>query len=60
MKTNARVKFDVKNKQHQEVFRNFLKTSSWGGATCPFELEEPFISIPGMIQDKLVRHFLKA
>lgn len=59
MKQRNHTYFDAKNKQHVEVYKQFLVNSKWGVEGCPFELEEPFISIPGMIQDKLVKHFLK-
>ena len=59
MKQRSHVYFDVKNKEHVNIYKGFLANSKWGADGCPFELEEPFISIPSMIQDKLVRHFLK-
>lgn len=51
--------FDVNNVQHVETFKNFMETYSWGFKCCPFVLEEPHLSIPDMIKDKLIRHYLK-
>lgn len=51
--------FDVDNKKDVEIFRKFLKNSAWGKDCCPFELEEPHLTIPDMIKDKLVRKYLK-
>jgi hypothetical protein len=51
--------FDVTNKNHVEVFKQFMETYAWGEKCCPFVLEEPHLSIPDMIKDKLVRHYLK-
>lgn len=51
--------FDVNSKKDIEIFRGFLTNNAWGGACCPFELEEPFLSIPEMIKDKMVRKQLK-
>lgn len=59
MKHREYVDFDVKDPKHLKLFRDFMKNSAWGPKGCPFELEEPFISIPDMIKDKLARHFLK-
>jgi len=51
--------FNENNKADVEVYRQFLINSTWGHNGCPFLLEEPFASIPGMIDNKLIRKFLK-
>ena len=51
--------FNENNKADVEAYRQFLVNSSWGHSGCPFLLEEPFASIPGMIDNKLIRKFLK-
>lgn len=51
--------FDPNNKKHSEIFKKFLQNYAWGSNGCPFILEEPYLSIPDMIKDKLVRHYLK-
>lgn len=52
-------KFNVKSKEDIEIFKVFLETMTWGNTTCPFELEFPYLTIPDMIKDKLVYHYLK-
>lgn len=51
--------FDVTDKKDIKVYSTFLKENRWGINGCPFMLEEPFLSIPDMIKDKLVHYFLK-
>lgn len=51
--------FDVNAKADVEIYKQFLKTGAWGGSGCPFTLEFPYLTIPDMIKDKLVRKFLK-
>jgi hypothetical protein len=58
MKVKPRVLFDANNKEHVECFKNFLINSRWP-SSCPFEVEYPWVSIPDMIKDELVRHYLK-
>lgn len=55
----TKVKFDENNKKHVEAYVNFLRTSSWGKTGCPFSLDFPYLTIPDMIKDKLVRKYLK-
>ena len=51
--------FDVTSKKDLAIYKKFLQTGAWGNDCCPFALEEPFITIPDMIKDKVVHHFLK-
>ena len=51
--------FDVNSKQDVEAYRQFIINKGWGSDGCPFELEYPFDNIPAMIDNKLIRHFLK-
>jgi hypothetical protein len=51
--------FNVANKKDVAMYTYFLQNASWGGEGCPFILEEPFLTIPDMIKDKLVHKFLK-
>lgn len=50
--------FDVNNKKDVDAYKFFLTNSKWDNS-CPFILEEPFLSIPDMIKDKLVHKNLK-
>lgn len=51
--------FDVNNKKDVETYRQFLVQSKWGTGGCPFELEYPFDNVPAMVDNKLIRYFLK-
>lgn len=52
--------FDLNNKDDVEIYRQFLiNGNKWGHDACPFNLEFPFLTIPDMIKDRLVRKFLK-
>jgi hypothetical protein len=46
--------FDAKNPKHIEEVKYFMKNSKWNGI-CPFFLEWPYLTIPDMIKDKIVR-----
>ena len=50
--------FDVNNQADCTAFAKFLKTGAWGKDGCPFEIEDPWLSIPDMIKDKLARKHL--
>jgi hypothetical protein len=51
--------FDINNAEDIEVYKNFLDyNNSWGSDTCPFILEFPYLTVPDMIKDKLIYHFL--
>ena len=58
LKEKTKRPFDVKNKKDMTIFKNFLVNNGWGSEGCPFALEHPHISIPHMIQEKIVRHTL--
>lgn len=59
LKQRLKRKFDIKSKQDLEVVKYYLTHGTWGSAGCPFEIEDPYVSIPDMIKDKITRHFLK-
>jgi hypothetical protein len=50
--------FDINSKEDVELYRNFLMTSGWGDP-CPFILEFPYLTVPDMIKDRLIKKFLK-
>ena len=54
-----RIRFDPADKKHVEVYRNFLINHTWGKEGCPFELQWPHLSIPDMVKDKIINHYLK-
>lgn len=59
LKKKVRRQFDINSKQDIDCYKKFLMQHRWGPDGCPFILEEPFDSIPGMLDNKLVRFFLK-
>ena len=50
--------FDVNDKKDVAVYKKFLESGAWGIECCPFALEEPYISVPDMIKDKLIHKTL--
>ena len=56
--SKQRRQFDVNNSADCSVFAKFLKNGAWGKDGCPFEIEDPWLSIPDMIKDKLARKYL--
>ncbi len=58
LKPRERIHFDPANSEHVEDYANFIKHSNWKSG-CKYLLEQPFQDIPSMINNKLIRHFLK-
>jgi len=56
--TKPRVVFDINDNKHMNIVTKYLKNNAWGKEGCPFVLEEPWLSIPDMIKDKIVRKHL--
>ena len=54
-----RVRFSPDDKKHVEAYRHFLVKRKWETPGCPFELQWPYLSIPDMIKDKIINHYLK-
>ena len=52
--------FDVKSKTDLQIFKQFIDTSGWGHMGCPFICEEPWLSIPDMIKDKIAQEYVKS
>lgn len=50
--------FDEYSKKDLEVARDFFLNKSWGAKGCPFILEFPYTSVPGMMKDKLLNKSL--
>ena len=51
--------FDVNNTNHIEEYKYFLQNNKWKSDFI-FELEFPYLTVPDMIKDKLLRKFLNA
>jgi hypothetical protein len=54
-----RVRFNPEDKKHVDQYRNFVVNRKWDKLGCPYELEWPYLSIPDMIKDKIINHYLK-
>ena len=54
-----RVRFSPDDKNHIDQYRNFVINRKWDNPGCPFELVWPYLSIPDMIKDKIINHYLK-
>lgn len=60
IKSSKKRVFDMNNKKDVEIYKSFLETNSWKvSGSCPFNLEYPYLTVPDMIKDKLIRKFLK-
>jgi hypothetical protein len=54
-----RVRFNPDVKEHVQAYRHFLVKRKWENPGCPFELVWPYLSVPDMIKDKIINHYLK-
>ena len=60
LRLSEKRKFDINSKKDIEIYRYFLINSDWKiTGTCPFDLEFPYLTVPDMIKDKLIRKYLK-
>jgi hypothetical protein len=50
--------FNPKNKTDIALYKTFLKKGSWGSDGCPFLLVFPYMTVPHMIQDKIIHNVL--
>ena len=50
--------FNPKSKKDIMAYKHFLQTGGWGGRGCPFYLVFPYMTIPHMIQDKIIHSVL--
>jgi hypothetical protein len=51
--------FSVKSKDDMLIAKNFFQTWSWGGNGCPFVLEQPHLSVPEMMKEKIINGMFK-
>jgi hypothetical protein len=47
------------SKDDVEEYKFFVKNGKWKTG-CPFILEQPYLSVPHMINDKIIRHMFDA
>jgi len=55
---SSKREFNPKSKKDILVYRNFLEHGGWGRGGCPFLLEFPHMTIPNMIQEKIIHSVL--
>jgi hypothetical protein len=58
LKEKPKRNFDVNNKKDLDIYKKFLTKGGWGAEGCPFVIEHPYVSIPYMIQEKIVKNLL--
>ena len=49
--------FDPNSKKDLEEFSYFLTNNKWR-TSCPFFLEWPYLTIPDMVKDKIIKNML--
>lgn len=54
------VAFDVKKPEHRQYFANFLKNRTWKDCPVRFNLEESYMDVPSLIQDRINKHYFEA
>lgn len=56
-----RRKFDPANKLDRKIAYEFLDKKKWCGieslTSCPFHCEWPYLDIPSLLRDKLVKYY---
>lgn len=50
--------FDPKRKKDIVAYKEFLASGGWGKGGCPFMLVFPYMTVPLMIQDKIIHNVL--
>jgi hypothetical protein len=50
--------FNAKNKKDVLAYKKFLLNGGWGNGGCPFILVFPYMTVPHMIQDKIIYNVL--
>lgn len=50
--------FNPKSRKDIVKYKEFLRDGGWGAGGCPFVLVFPYMTIPDMIQDKIVYNIL--
>ena len=50
--------FNVNKQEDVQAFKKFMEKTAWGPDGCPFILQEPFLSVPDMVKDMLLRKYL--
>lgn len=51
--------FDATKQEDMDEYGYFVRNGKWK-TSCPFLLEQPYLSIPHMINEKIVQHMFGA
>jgi len=51
--------FNAKSKEDMIIAKKFFTNWSWGGNGCPFVLEQPHLSVPEMMKEKIINGMFK-
>lgn len=51
--------FDVNSRHDLRIAKQFFENWSWGGHGCPFVLEQPHLSVPEMMREKIIKKVFK-
>jgi hypothetical protein len=51
--------FDVNSRHDLRIAKMFFENWSWGGNGCPFVLEQPHLSVPEMMREKIINKMFK-
>ena len=55
--TYIKENFDPNNLDHVKHYKYFLVNNRWN-VSCPFRVEWPFVTVPELIKDRLIKKYL--
>lgn len=55
--TYVKENFDPSNLDHVKHYKYFIENNRWSGS-CPFRIEWPFVTVPELIKDRLIKTYL--
>jgi hypothetical protein len=58
LKITPMVEFDPENMVHRLCYHSFITNRTWSKSKFRFVLEDTYIDVPSMINDKLIKHYL--
>jgi hypothetical protein len=50
--------FDATSKDDMKLAKNFFIRHAWGPDGCPFFLEVPWLNVPDMLKDRIMKYHL--
>lgn len=58
IKNRPQTLFDVTNAEHRQAYFEYRKHNSWQKCKYQFVIEDTYIDLPSMIDNKLVNYYL--